>query len=154
MDIYITYSETIGVVSHSWRKCWLISSDHLYSARWVVCSFFVLCLILSCVSCTFALWFLYGGHVPLFVSYVWLCSCSDGNMDDGLLENDFVCVMSNSLTTLDMAEPIEVVVVLNKIYCPYDFQIWDKSWPTYRTLLTKKMEIALGKWPWDFEQNS
>ena len=75
--------------------------------------FLVLCLVLSCVTCTHAWWFLHGRDVPLFM---WCVCCmllwlllNLPEMDYGLLDNGFVCMTSDSLTTLALCWPLYVV---------------------------------------------
>ena len=84
---------------------WCISMSVIVLARdgnplrtGAVGPFLVLCLVLSYVSCTHALWFLHGRDVSLFMWCECYCYQFCQKMDSVLLEINFVCLMSDSLT--------------------------------------------------------
>ena len=70
--------------------------------------FLVLCLVLSCVSCTYALWFLHGRDVQPFMWCECYCYQFYRKIDNGLLEIDFTCLASDLLTTNILLKPLHV----------------------------------------------
>ena len=60
----------------------------------------LLALVLSFVSCTHALWFLHGRDVPFFMWCECFCYQFCREMHNGVLEIDFVCLTTDSLTTI------------------------------------------------------
>ena len=83
--------------------------------------FLMLCLVLSCVSCTYALWFLQARGVPLFMWCECYCYKFCRKVDNGLLKFDFICLTSDSLMTNVSLKPLHVVLLQLYIFIIYKY---------------------------------
>ena len=119
-----TDSDTIPLVSVHY-----LTSNHPAPLILVNFHINIFGLNMSCVSCTNALWFLHGRDVPLWFSdknwylnnniHITWISCVVNviitnlclKKDNGLLEIDFVCLTSDSLTTNILLKPLHVDIL-------------------------------------------
>ena len=76
--------------------------------------FMMLCLVLSCVFCAHAVWFLHGRDVPLFMRCECYCYQFCRKMESGLLEIDFVSLTSDSSTTNISLKPLHVIFLQSR----------------------------------------